>query len=359
MRTLARAAAATALALGAIAAVPGGARAAPELRRETPARPTEPATPVPTLPPEYLTHEGSFLRVAFHPSARERLRPALARLDTMREELVRLLGSSVPPSIDVRVAAVLGEADRIAPGPVPRGAKAATFVDQRLIVVFLEGRTAPELERDVRAAVASLALRVALGDVPLSRTVEAGFARAFAGHDTPILTLAGATLRRELRELDALEEDLSAKAPLADDDGLALAQAADLVRPLLEPSAGGTGFARLVERLRAGDGEEAAMRAATGGGLEALAAAQRRRLARDYAFFPALALVLAAAVIVRAAVRALRRRAELREVDRGRRFRSRRRRPSHQDDDRLPGPRVRSREGVPKVEHGGRWHTLH
>jgi len=317
------------------------------------------ARAAPALPPEYLTHEGSWLRIAFHPSARERLRPALGRLDRAKDELVRLVGDSVPSAIDVRVGAVLGEAERIAPAALPRGSRAAAFADQRLVVVFLEGRTGQEVERDIRGALASLALSNALGTAKLSRTLEVGFVQSFAGHEPGLLTLAGATWRRELLPLADLEQSLSPRPAFAEDDSLAVAQATDLVKPLVSTRGASSAFAVLVERMRAGDAEARALEVATGGAADDLASSQRRRLARDLAFAPVLAGVLLLALGLRVARAAWRRHVDRRDADRDRRDKPRRRRAIRRISDLPLGPRVRSREGVPKVEHGGRWHTLH
>jgi len=351
---------------------------APELRPWDAPRVDPAVLHTPPLPPEYLTEDQGFIHFAYHPSARERVRPLLAEADEIRNELTRLLGKSVLASVEVRVAAAPGEMARLAPAELPGYTSAVAFGELHLVVMSVASPLSlepPDLPTVFRHALAHLALDEALAGQAVPRWFHEGFAVETAGDSSAqrTQTLSMASLGRRTIGLAELEARFPADAPQA---SLAYAESADFVRFLLA-GPHRAGFAGLVERVRGGERFEPALAAAYDTDLDRLEGAWRKEMAKRYGFLPVLLAGSALWIVVAAValVRHLRRRRALRPTF-GRRHR---RGDARRGAALLDGPvrvvalrdlraaRERDRlvesmppePEVPKVEHGGRWHTLH
>ncbi len=226
---------------------------------------------------------------------------------------------------------------------------------------------APNLEGLLRHALAHLALDEATAGRPVPRWFHEGFAVQFAGED-------GGGLRRDARPRRVSRAGSSARA-----DRSAVPSDAPEGSPRLRR---GRGFhallgarrlADLASRLHGGAPWKAAL-ASTGEGT-ALELSWRKEMARRYSFLPVLVgsilLWCAVAAVVlarRARARRLRDHLVTRRENGERRARiaraAARRAPEEPrggrvlDDEALHEP-VPPDPEVPRVEHDGRWYTLH
>lgn len=358
------------LLLGALS-IPAAARAAEPRPLDAP-RLARGTLAVPPLPLEYHTQERAGIRLSYHPATGERVRALEASVSAIRAELSAELGRAVLRSVEIRVAASPVEMSRLAPAERLGGSSLAfTFRDENLVVLSVSSSRAldaPSLEGLLRHALAHLALDEAAGDRPLPPWFHEGFAAHLAGEDTfaRARTLTFAALGRRLQSARAIEQRYPEGPP---EGSIAEAQAADFARFLLDRP-GRDRFAALLTAIREGATFDAAFVPAYGESREQIELAWRSDLARRYAFAPVLlgatlAWVLVALVLV--ARRAARRRALAaaesapRPAGESRRAaRPVRTRPTRLDDEAeaLAEPIVPEPE-VPKIEHDGRWHTLH
>jgi hypothetical protein len=328
---------------------------------------------VPPLPAEYLTHEEAGIRLSYQPSTRDRVRALPALAATIRSELGAALGTPVLGAIEIRVAAAPSEMARLAPiEQLPSYATAVTFSQSHLVVMSALSPLsldAPNLEGWLRHALAHLALDEAASAPQVPRWFHEGFAVDFAGEDSTARaeTLARAALSRQLLGLAQIEAQFPADAP---EGSLACAEAADFVRFL-----GPQRLTDLTGRLRGGEPWKEALDASAGADAASLELAWRKAMARRYSFFPVLFgslllwILVAAVVLVRRARARRRRDAVATRRENG----ERRARIARAAARRAPqgprGDRVLDDEAlheatppdpeVPRIEHDGRWYTLH
>ncbi|EYF05838.1 hypothetical protein [Chondromyces apiculatus] len=341
---------------------------------------------VKSAPDVYAHAERDWITLTYQPTTRDRVLPLINRVDAIREDIRALLGPHAltfpgDTHVDVRIAPP-AELDQAAQGFDPGGSAVSTLGELNVIILSAAPRGSldpDDLEGMLRHALAHLALDQATGGASLPRWFHEGFAAHAAGDHRGLRaqTLSLAALRSQLVPLSRLEDLLPAEAPAP---SLAYAEAADFARFLLEPPRRER-FTALVARAREKQDVKAlkdlsdAVAHAYEGGLPDLEIAWREDVARRYGFLPMLlgALVLLVALCAGALVlRRMRERAAARVPPPRRRFRSDPEAPVSRPS-RTPLPSVtpalassaRRRaeidpdEGVPKVEHGGRWHTLH
>jgi len=325
---------------------------------------------VPDAPDEYLSSEVDGFKVVYHPATRERVRALLPELDGIRAELVRELGVEVLAEVEIRVAALPLELERLAP-PRENGAwtaGGAAFADKHLIVVAAHAGTADELEPAVRHLLAHVAFEEAANGATVPLWFQEGFAVHFAGDDraTRAETLELATLKGEPPTLPRLEHVKL--------DARGAAYAADFVR---FASRERTSLPGVVSGLRSGLPFDRALETAFGADTSSIDGAWRDDMARRYAFLPTIVLgaFLFALVFVVGLVRRSRRAVEAPS----RAIKKRRSRAGvsptegriaiihRADADATPiaeaaavFPESHGKPlEVPKIEHDGRWHTLH
>jgi hypothetical protein len=332
--------------------------------------------PVPPLPPEYRTDEEAGIRLSYQPSTRDRVRSLQALAATIRSELGAQLGVPVLGAVEIRVAVTPSDMARLAPVEhLPGYATAVTFSQSHLVVMNARSplstlsTDAPNLEGWLRHALAHLALDEATRGYPVPRWFHEGFAVQFAGEDGAARagTLARAALTRQLLGLAQIEAQFPADAP---EGSLACAEAADFARFL-----GPQRLAEITGRVRGGESWKDALAASAGVDAARLEVSWRKEMARRYSFVPVLGgaillwVMVAAGVFVRRA--RVRRRRDHLSVRRE--YGERRARIARAAARRAPeGPRggrvlddeviVEAAAGdpeVPRVEHDGRWYTLH
>ncbi|WP_438015806.1 hypothetical protein WMF18_33775 [Sorangium sp. So ce315] len=360
----------------AIAAAPGLAGAAPRIYDASAASlDAKAALAIPPPPPEYHTENLGWIEFAYRPSTRDRVRPLIAQAGAIRAELSDLLGRpALVDPVKVRIAAVPAELDRLVPGELAGPPTAASFGALRLAVLSAspqDGIGALDLESAFRHALAHLALDEATAGAPLPRWFHEGFAVHAAGERAArrAQQLSVAALGGHLLPLDELEAGLAGAADPA--ASVAHAQSADVVRYLVQGERRQR-FARALDAVRAGAPLADALEAAYASTRHDLELAWRADVARRYGFFPALvgSLVLLGLLVAGArGVRRLRARRSAALPAPHRRLRAApeaRHRPARASTARLVatlGARHRGEgdgdAGIPKVEHNGRWHTLH
>jgi hypothetical protein len=378
---------------------------------------------VPERPLEYHTGDYAGITLAYHPSTGEHVRALVTRIAGIRAELANCLGREVLTKFELRVAAAPSEMARLAPmEQIPSNAAAVAFSQASLVVMSAASPVSsapPDIEVLLRHELAHLALDEALGGQPAPRWLHEGFAVHFSGEDAAaraaILTVA--SLECELAPLDDLDALFPAEeAPR----GVAYAEAPALARFLAAPP-NHERFVDMLARLRSGEAcgaapscsgaFEAAASAAYGEGLGDLDLRFRKDVARRYSFVPVFTAATLLWVLVAAAVllrRAWARRALLAaarlaaEASRGPAGAGQSGRPRARSDAMirsrvgaapLPAGAVHAQGGagstavharrararladdeialaadgadtridpdVPKVEHDGRWYTLH
>lgn len=324
---------------------------------------------LPPVPETFVTQEGGWLRLEYPPASRARIPGLLDVADAAREEIGSALGRPVLWQARIRVAQSSGELPALSPEPLPPGASSAAFPRFELVLLSLEGLAGEEIDagRALRRELAHLAIHEATdGHVP-ARWFALGFGAEMAGAQTlsSKLVLISATVRGKLIPLSRLDQamEVGASAPLA------IAQSRDFVHFLR--AKGPAAFAGLIDRLRRGEPFSAALEAAYGEPSHVLERAFRDRATMRHGYFPILAAIgfIGASSFGISAWRSSRRRQGPE--------------PEQEPDELLPPepqgepiaepqPRIRialnRRPGhalaaadleIPKVQHRGRWHTLH
>jgi len=336
---------------------------------------------IPAVPPEYLEHDGGWIQFAYHPSARERVRPLIELADSIREQLRRELGADVLKHAEVRIAAIAAEMARLAPTDHIGPRTAMAFGNQGLVVMSLASPL--EIEpSDLEATFRHQLAHIALDDALKGRSVPTWFHEAFAvdasgqGVGLRAQTMALASLRRQLLPFRHLGIRYPESMPQA---SIAQAQAVDFVQYLKSRDDGGIG--PLIDTIHRTNHFEQALEMTYATDAASLENAWRRDVARRYSFLPIMLagalvwlLVATGAVIrrSRAARRARReeeareealREAEIEEAT------AQAAEVANDEDGRIhmviAAPRIKGAKtlpptlDVPKIEHDGNWHTLH
>jgi hypothetical protein len=347
---------------------------------DAPAAPAQRAA-VPEVTPEYASIDEAGIKLVYHPLARERAHALLTRAIAVRAELTAQLGREVLGAVEIRVAAAPAQMTGLSPVELPPGITAAAFSDAHLVVMSLASPSSlepPDLDEWMRHELAHLALDEAILGHDVPRWFHEGYAVHVSGEDAAqrAETLALASLRDRVLALRDVEARFPDGPPGA---SIAAAQAADFARFLVERQ-GRERFPALIERLRAGEAFERALPAAYGGDLGRIELLWRREMARRYSFVPVFAGAMIVWIVVALGVLARRRRLALappreRPVE-GRRPRPSRAAPARPSLAPLPslavaravaaeyvedegGEPIPPDPEVPKVEHDGRWYTLH
>jgi len=338
---------------------------------------------IPPPPAGFNTHDGGWVRFAYEPSLRERVQPLITQADSARADLVRRFGRPVLSKVTVYVARTPGEMASLAPegAPFPRYAAGVAYSDIGFVLLTLhpvDPNARHDLGEVFRHELAHVALHDAVDGRPVPRWLNEGLAVFASGEGsiTRLQTLWTATVANELMPLSRLERTFPTDAVGV---SVAYAQAADVVRFLIRRE-DQQRFVTMLERIRKGQEFDSALKDSYGLDLATLEFEWREDVSRRYTFWPALfsgsliwvgAMGLfvfawrrrkkrADATLARwereeAAEDELRRR--LREAEAGR-VRIVIARDPRAEALPMPPPPEEGVE-VPRVEHDGRWHTLH
>jgi hypothetical protein len=336
---------------------------------------------LPAAPASFNTHDAGWIRFAYLPSLRERVQPLITQADDVRAELANRLGHPVLDKVTVYIARTPGEMANLAPegAPFPKYAAGVAYPQLGLVLLTIQPvhpRSRHDLAEVFRHELAHLALHRAVRGRHVPRWFNEGFA-VFASGETSfarLQTLWLAANSDELMPLVKMERSFPSDDIGAD---IAYAQAADVVRFLLRQQEQHR-FRAMIERIRNGQSFETAMRDAYGVDLAALEYEWREDVARRYTFWPvffsgSLVWVGAFGLFVWGWRRRRKRSKEtLERWAKEEAVEDRKRRELEtvpprvhivfaRGGQRLPEmkPPTPSETEVPKVEHDGRWHTLH
>jgi len=372
--------------------VVGPARAAPQASQrlsgpfDDQSRPLDaprlgPSVDVPAVPPEYLEHDGGWIQFAYHPSARERVRPLIEQADDIREQLRKDLGTDVLDHAEVRIAAIAAEIARLAPTEHVGPRTAMAFGDQSLVVMSLASPLQiepPDLETTFRHQLTHIALDDALEGGTVPTWFHEAYAVDVSGEGTGLRaqTMALASLRRQLLPFRHLGIHYPESMPQA---SIARAQAVDFVQYL--KSRDDAGLGPLMDAVRRTKNFEQALESTYATDTASLENAWRRDVARRYSFLPIMLagalvwLLVATGAVIRRSRAARRARREEQEREEARReaeieeATAQAAEAAEVEDGRIrmviAAPRIKGAKtlpltpDVPKIEHDGNWHTLH
>ncbi len=327
----------------------------------------EAPAPAPDITPEYTSVEEQGIKLVYHLRAREKAHVLMGRALACRAELAALLGHDVLANVEIRVAAAPAQMAALAPPGLPSSVTAAAFHAQRLVVMSLGSPVSEDvadLVQHLRHQLAHLALDEAAPGADLPRWFHEGFAIHVSGEDAAgrAETLTGAALRERLVGMRDVALHFPDGPP---GESLYAAEAVELVRFLAESR---PRFTALVHELAGGSAFDAALSTAYDGDPDALDRGFRKDLARRYGFVPVLAGATLVWVIVALGVVLRRRRLAAQRAqaaDERRVLGAAARLFAHEppvrqrpEEDELAQAMPPDPE-VPKVEHDGRWYTLH
>jgi hypothetical protein len=334
----------------------------------------EEARPLPELPAEYGAQHDGWLTLGLHPALRSRAAAIEADANQARASLEEILGTGPLQAVDIRVTAIAGEIPRLCPVDPPVGSPLVVLPKLGAIALSTEEGATDGLatSRRLHHGLAHLALREATSGATLPVWFEEGFAE-WASTKAGLASrwrLSIALLARDPLDLATIDASLAEPSPEAEAARLA---AGDFFRFLHATSS--RSFHRTLAAMRGGEKLEAAIASAYGTDLRSLERAWREDMARRYGFAPALlvSLFLTALLIVGARLRignvheTPRTPVEDRTTPRPSEFLASQGRAEQRALRALAarnamaedGARVTTEREVPKVQHGGRWHTLH
>lgn len=345
----------------------------------------DPTLKLPPPPAGFNTHDGGWIRFAYEPSQRERVQSLITQADSVRAELVRRLGRPVLSKVTVYVARTPLEMAALAPegAPFPKYAAGVAYSDVGLVLLTIlpnDPNAHHDLGEIFRHELAHVALHDAVGGRPVPRWLNEGFAVYASGETsfTRLQTLWMATVSNQLLPLERMERTFPTDAVGV---SVAYAQAADVVRYMIRWQ-DEQRFVGLVERIRRGQEFPQALRDAYGLDLATLEFEWRQDVSRRYTFWP---IVFSGSMVWGAvmglfffawrrrkkrdkATLARWEREEALEAELHRRLREEAQqgrlrivlargaeRPALEVKPPPPLPEVE----VPRIEHDGRWHTLH
>jgi hypothetical protein len=346
----------------------------------------DPALALPAPPAGFNTHEGGWIRFAYEPGVRERVQPLILHADEIRAEMVQRFGRPVLNHVTVYLARTPLEMATMAPegAPFPKYASGVAYSSIGFVLLTIfpgDPRAHHDLLEIFRHELAHVALYDAVDGHPVPRWFNEGFAVFASGESsfTRVQTLWTATVADELLPLKRLERTFPSDIAGV---SVAYAEAADVVRFLVRRE-DHERFVSMLGRMRNGSQFDAALRDAYGVDMATLEYEWRDDVSRRYTFWP----MLFSGSVVWGGVVGLffwgwrRRRArdkqtlarwEREEAAEEAELRRRMNEARAAAEGRVhivlsrnePRPLVEVKppipEGeVPKIEHDGRWHTLH
>ena len=335
------------------------------------------AIAIPPLPETDQVRDLGWLRVAYPPSAHERVQPLLDDANDVKARLADELGQPVLTRlVEVRIARSPEDMASLAPSeiPPPNYASAVALPGLRLILLSMRAPVSEEgtdLGELFRHELAHIALDDAVGSKHVPLWFNEGFA-VHASNESPIAraeTLSNASIWKTIVPLKDLDRSFPADSY---EVSVAYAESADFVRYLLR-QADRARFAAAIDRTRRGQEFEHALTDAYGTDTRRLEYEWREELAKRYTFWPVLlsGSVIWVLVIGALAVGMLRKkgrdrrtferweREEREEAEEAAR-RAAITAAIHSDPPPPPAEALRPMTpSVPKIEHDGNWHTLH
>jgi len=332
------------------------------------------ARDIPPVPTSYVTKNiGGWLTLSYPPSAEERVASVVRDADAVKSELVDALGQPVLERLEVRIAPTVADMARLGPAsaPPPEYASGVAYNGMHFVLISMlapRGAEAVDIDETFRHELAHVALEDAVGGRHIPVWFNEGLAISLSGELAWArrTTLINATLSGTLIPLS----DLDRSFPRDNHDvSVAYAEAADFMQFLMR-RADHARFVSMIERVREGKAFDRAIAEAYGSDLRKLEFQWRTDLERRFSIIPALTgggliWVLVMGVLVYAYVRRRRRtKAILEKWEREEAIEDALAARAAAADEQAAEPAfkrvsITARAAPTKVEHEGRWHTLH
>jgi hypothetical protein len=343
---------------------------------------TTEAVAIPPVPSTFKSRDEGWIVFSFPASQEGRIQSLVEAAQEVRGTLTEELGRPVLGRVEVRIARTTEEMASLAPigMPPPDYAEGVAYARLRLVIISLVAPNAaepPVLPEVLKHELAHVALFDAVGGHSVPRWFNEGYAVHASGESSLVRTrtLWTATLAKRLLPMGDLDRSFPAHSDLA---AIAYAESADFVRFLLRRQ-DRTRFNMFIERLEKGEDFDRAITDAYASDLRRLEFQWREEITKRYSWAPVLlgGGLLWMGAIVLVGIAWVRRRRDMRktlakwaseEAEEERRIQQEREPPpvrvviSHRDPmASFPAPLTRNSDGavVPKVEHAGRWHTIH
>jgi hypothetical protein len=330
------------------------------------------AKDIPPVPSSYVKKDLGWLQLSYPPSASERVAPIIRDADAVKAELVEALGQPVLERVEVRIALTTADMARLAPvnAPPPEYASGVAYNGMHFVLVSMlqpRGAEAVDIEETFRHEMAHVALEDAVGAHHVPVWFNEGLAIALSNELAwpRRETLMKATLQGTLIPLS----DLDRSFPRDNHDvSVAYAQAADFMQ-FLQRRSDHARFVSMIERVRDGQSFDRAIADAYGSDLRKLEFQWRSELERRFSIIPALTgggLIWVAVIGALGFAYVRRRRRSKAILEKWEReeaiedaLAARAAAVADGDAERVSIRRVSIKVAPAKVEHDGRWHTLH
>ena len=338
---------------------------------------------LPPPPDHFLNYDGGWFQLYYPPAERERVQPLINDADATRHDLRTRLGQNVLDTVRVYVARTPGEMSGYAPegAPFPEYAVGVAYPSIGLVLLTLRPvhpNDRLELGETFAHELAHVALHDAVQGKHVPRWFDEGFAVYASGESSfnRLQTLWTSTLANTLVPLSSLDRGFSGEETQA---AIAYAESADVLRYLLRQQDRHR-FAAMIDKIRAGRSFDVAMEAAYATDTASLEYEWREDVAKRYSFWP----VLLSGTVVWVGIMGLFVLGWRRKRTRSRATLARWAKEEAREDQlarelttappqrvhivlapsspRSSSPQLRPSipdADIPKVEHDGRWHTLH
>lgn len=325
---------------------------------------------IPPVPSSYVTRHLGWLDLSYPPAAAERVASLIRDADAIKAELTEALGQPVLEHVEVRIAPTAGDMARLAPASAapPEYASGVAYTGMHFVLLTMlapRGAEAVDLDDVFRHELAHVALEDAVGGKHVPVWFNEGLAISLSNELAWARrqTLMSATLSGTLIPLS----DLDRSFPRENHEvSIAYAQAADFMQ-FLRRRSDHARFVSMIDRVKDGQPFDRAIGDAYGSDLRKLEFQWRSDLERRFSIIPVLTgggiiWVLVIGALVAAYVRRRRRtKAILAKWEREEAIEdaiAARRAAAEASDEALPIRPVSVRIAA-KIEHDGRWHTLH
>ncbi|MFO0665495.1 MAG: peptidase MA family metallohydrolase [Polyangiaceae bacterium] len=331
---------------------------------------------IPAVPEENYASRivSGFMKVSFPKGTESRIDPVLAEVDGMRARLAKDLGAPPIAQVEVRIARTWEDMAKLAPigAPPPSYATGVAYSSLHLILITLQEPISFQ-GTDVESTLVHELAHVALEDATGGHHVPRWFNEGLAVHEAHENSLArNETLMKAAyaRNLIPLSE-LDVRFP--DDDSykisVAYAEAADFVRFLLRDQ-DKSRFSSVISRVKEGQAFERALIDAYGADIRVLEFQWKQELDDRSSYVPVVATgsvlwFLGAVALFAAYIR--RRMKNKKTLTRweGEELELAKARAAALmlEEEPMPFPPTPVEQAAaslpPRVEHEGRWHTLH
>lgn len=329
---------------------------------------------IPPVPASYVTRDLGWLKFSYPPSASERVASILRDADAVKAELAGYLGQPVLSHVVVRVAPTFADMAKLAPpdAPPPEYASGVAYNGMHFVLLSMlapRGADAVDLDEVFRHELAHVALEDAVQGKHVPVWFNEGLAIYLSNENgiPRMHTLWNATLSGTLLPLSDLDRNFPRNPA---EVNIAYAESADFMRYLLRKS-DRMRFAAMIDRVRDGQPFDRAIAEAYGVDLRRLEFEWRGDLEHRFSVIPVLTggglvWVLVMVALVAAYVRRRRRtKAILARWEREEALEDARLVKLEADRAGAVMPLVGVANAAKasavsiKIEHHGRWHTLH